>query len=308
MAGSASAATGHASSTKAPRIAYLSFAVANSYDAPMLAAAKKAAKKGGATIQVFDANNDPKKQLAQLQTATSSGQYDAIIVQPIFGTGLLTAVKAAIAKGIKVVALDQILGPKLSTNKSQVKGLSGSIVQVPTTIGSQLGKLTVRACTANKLNPCNVGYLYDIKASALDIAIRKAYVDVVKSHPEIKQVADGQSFFTPANGLKAFQTMLQSAPSMNLLVGSDQGIEGAVQVASKDMVLVGYGGSEAAKRGIASGRWFGSVWQVPATEGRLAAECAVSAVKTGKACKTPNLGLPVVTKANVSKYSGEWPG
>ena len=76
-------------SRKTIRIAYLSFAVANSYDAPMLAAAKAAAKAGGGTITVFDANNDPKKQFAQLQTAATSGQFDAIIVQPIFGTGLV---------------------------------------------------------------------------------------------------------------------------------------------------------------------------------------------------------------------------
>ena len=81
---------------KPVRIAYLSFAVANSYDAPMLAAAKAAAKKGGAKITVFDANNDPKAQFAQLQTAGHVHQYDAIIVQPIFGTGLISAVKQAI--------------------------------------------------------------------------------------------------------------------------------------------------------------------------------------------------------------------
>ena len=102
--------------------------------------------------------------------------------------------------------------------------------------------------------------------------------------------------------------MLQAHPDINLIVASDQGIEGAVQVVSKNVVLVGYGGSAAAQRGIASGRWFGSVWQVPATEGRLAAQCAVSAVKTGKPCKPVHLPLPIVTKANVSKFKGEWPG
>ena len=79
-------------------------------------------------------------------------------------------------------------------------------------------------------------------------------------------------------------------------------------VVGKKVVLVGYGGSAAAKAGILSGRWFGSVWQVPATEGRLAAQCAIKAVRTGKACPVPNLALPIVTKANASKFTGEWPG
>ena len=53
--------------------------------------------------------------------------------------------------------------------------------------------------------------------------------------------------------------------------------------------------------------------QLPASEGRLAVECAIKAVKTGKGCggvdpvdAMPNAG--VVTKANVAKFKGEWPG
>jgi ribose transport system substrate-binding protein len=74
---------------KPVRVAYLSFAVANSYDSPMLAAAKAVAKQQGAKVTVLDAANDTKKQLSELQTAVSSKQYDAIIVQPIFGPQLI---------------------------------------------------------------------------------------------------------------------------------------------------------------------------------------------------------------------------
>ena len=55
----------------------------------MLAAAKAAAKAQGATVTVFDAANDPKKQFSQFQTAVTSNQYDGIVVQPIFGTALI---------------------------------------------------------------------------------------------------------------------------------------------------------------------------------------------------------------------------
>src|SRR4029077_8154226 len=85
------------------RVAYLSFAVANSYDAPMLAAAKDVAKKQGAKVTVLDAANDPKKQLAEFQTVVTSKQYDAVIVQPIFGPQLIPTVNSAIKAGLKVV-------------------------------------------------------------------------------------------------------------------------------------------------------------------------------------------------------------
>ena len=80
-------------------IAYLSFAVANSYDAPMLAAAKAAAAAGNANLTVFDANLVPADQVKQLQDAVASGKYDAIITQPLYGAGMVEDVKKAIAAG-----------------------------------------------------------------------------------------------------------------------------------------------------------------------------------------------------------------
>ena len=53
-------------------------------------------------------------------------------------------------------------------------------------------------------------------------------------------------------------------------MGSDQGIQGAVQaIGKKKVALVGYGGAAAAMQGVAAGTWFGDVAQPPATEGRL---------------------------------------
>jgi ribose transport system substrate-binding protein len=302
-----------ANANKPVRIAYLSFAVANSYDAPMLAAAQTVAKDNNSTIKVFDAANDPKKQFAQLQTATSSGDYDAIIVQPIFGTGLITGVQDAIAAGKKVVNMDQILGKDLSTDQPQVDGLSGNVVFVPTQIGTKLGKLVTQACQEQSLDPCKIGFLYDIKASALDVAIKKSFDEAVAGSP-VKIVAQGESFFTPANGLKAAQNMLQAHSDLNLIVGSDQGIEGAVQaIGKKKVILVGYGGSAAGIQGVAAGKWYGDVAQLPASEGRLAALAAIKAVRTGAKTggQNPVAQLPaegVVTKDNADQFTGEWPG
>jgi ribose transport system substrate-binding protein len=310
---SSSSSTAAGNAAKKVRIAYLSFAVANSYDAPMLAAAQAVANDNNATIKVFDANNDPKKQFAQLQTASSSGDYDAIIVQPIFGTGLISGVQDAISAGKKVVNMDQILGKDLSTDKAQVDGLSGNVVFVPTTIGTKLGNLVTKACQEKNLNPCKVGYLYDIKASALDVAIKKSFDQAVGDGP-VKVVAQGESFFTPAKGLAAAQNMLQAHSDLNLIVGSDQGIEGAVQaIGKKPVILVGYGGSAAGIQGVAAGTWYGDVAQLPASEGRLATQAAIKAVRNGAkgAGTDPVAQLPaqgVVTKENADQFTGEWPG
>jgi len=311
------AAAATAAAGKPMNIAYLSFAVDNSYDAPMLAAAKTAAQILGAKITVFDANNNPQTQYDQLQTVINSGQYNGIITQPIYGTGLISLVQQAIAKGIKVVNMDQILGPKLDTDAPQVAGLSANVTFVPTEIGTKLGQQVVAACASKKLNPCKVGYLYDIKASSLDTAIYGAFTAAIKGSP-VRIAATGQSYFTPTTGEQQVQTMLQAQPGLNLIVGSDQGIEGAsvaLQTAhlTGKVLLVGYGASAAAVAGVKSGAWFSDVAQAPATEGKEAVQALVAAIQSGKVSGAidPVAGFPdggVVTKADASQFTPEWPG
>jgi ribose transport system substrate-binding protein len=314
---SAAASTSASAAPKAMNIAYLSFAVDNTYDAPMLAAAQAVASTDGAKLTVFDANNNPQTQFNQLQTAISSGQYNGIITQPIVSTGLVSLVQQAIAKGIKVVNMDQIMGPSLSTDAPQVTGLSANVTFVPTKIGTQLGQQVVAACASKNLNPCKIGYLYDIKASSLDEAIYGGFTTAIKGSP-VQVVTSGQSFFTPTTGETAVQQMLQAQPGLNLVVGSDQGIEGAtvaLQTAhlTGKVLLVGYGASSAAIAGVASGAWFSDVAQAPASEGRLAVAALVKALQSGtdSGAVDPVAGFPnggIVTKATASEFTGEWPG
>jgi ribose transport system substrate-binding protein len=306
------------SSTKPLNIAYLSFAVQNSYDAPMLAAATAIADENHANLKVFDANNSPQTQYTQLQNVISSGQYEGVILQPIVGTALVSLVSQAIAKRIKVVNMDQILGPNMSTDQPQVKGLSANVTFVPTRLGAQLGRQVVAACQAKNLNPCNVGYLWDIKASALDVAINGAFKKAIAADPDVTVTTEGQSFFSPATGLTAVQNMLRAEPSLNLIVGSDQGIEGGAQALTTahltgKVILVGYGASAAALAGVASGAWYSDVAQAPAREGQLAMQALIAAIETGKVSGAidPVAGLPnngILTKANAGQFTAEWPG
>jgi len=313
----ASAAAATSAAPKKANIAYLSFAVDNSYDAPMLAAAQAVASADGATLKVFDADNSPQTQYDQLQTVINSGQYNGIITQPIESTGLVSLVKEAIAKGIKVVNMDQILGSSLSTAAPQVAGLSANVTFVPTTIGTQLGQQVVAACASKNLSPCKVGYLYDIKASSLDTAIYGAFTAAIKGSP-VQVVTYGQSYFTPTIGLTAVETMLQATPGLDLIVGSDQGIEGAMTALSTTdkadhVLLVGYGASAAAVAGIQSGAVYSDVAQAPSAEGTDAVKALVAAIETGQVSGTidPVAGFPdsgVVNKADVSQFTPEWQG
>jgi ribose transport system substrate-binding protein len=313
------AAPSASAEAKTLEIAYLSFAVANSYDAPMLGAAQAAAAAGNAKLTVFDANLDPAAQTKQLQDATASGKFDAIITQPLYGAGLVADVTNAINAGIAVGNIDQILGADNTTAESQIPGLMANVAFVPSTLGRKIGELVVTACTEKQANPCNVGYIWSVKAAALDGTLKQAFDEATAGHPEIKVVAEGESFYTTALGLKASQDMLQAHPDLTVIVGADQAITGAVQAVGPDnkgkVALIGYGGGAIALQGIKTGERYGTVMQMPATEGRLGTEQLINAIRTGTPAPgmDPLESLPeggVVTSANVDTFLplAEWPG
>ena len=215
----------------------------------MLSAAKAVAKSQGATVTVFDAANDPKKQFAQLQTARDvRGSTTGSSCSRSSGRSSFPVVKQAITAGIKVVNMDQILGPNAGTARPQVAGLSGNVVFVQTRHREETGRLVVQACKAHNLNPCNVGYLYSVKVSSLDTAIRKGFDARDQGGHPIKVVAEGETFYQhasrPEGGADDAPGPVRHQPHRRCRPGCDRAR--SRRSAGKKVVLVGYGGGGSA--------------------------------------------------------------
>jgi ribose transport system substrate-binding protein len=314
----ATSSSSAAASGKTYNVAYMSYAVANDYDKGMLANAEAVAAKNNIKITVFDAANSSNTQYSQLQTVISSGKYQGIITQPIVGTALVPLVQQAIAAGIKVVNMDQILGSNLRTADPQVQGLSGNAVFNPYNGGVTDGKLTAQACESLKANPCDVGFLYDVKASNLDGAVHADFLVGLKADPNAKVTNTGQTNFTQAGGLSASQDMLTANPNLDVIWGSDQGAEGAASAVAQagkqgKVLIVGGGGGSIAIADVKSGVLFGELYNAPATEGKVAMQMMAKALTTGQssggvdvAATFPDNGA--ITKANVDQFTAQYTG
>ena len=298
-------------------MAYLSYGVANSYDAPMLAAAQAVAAADGVKVTVFDSQSSYTTQAAELQTVISSGQYQGIILQPVYGAALIPLVKKAIAKGIKVVNIDQILGTSYTTDQIQVKGLAGNVVFFPSKIGTQLATLTHQACQGK--NPCQIGLVHNYTGYEPDGAITKAFDAYIATKSKDKIVAQADGLYQAGVALTQVQDMLSAHSGINVIVGSDQDCEGAQQAltaANNTKVrLVCYGGSAYGVAQLQSkkGPWYADVLQMPETEGQDGMLMLVKALQTGKGqgTKNPVAGLPdngILTPSNSKSFVGQWPG
>jgi len=314
VASTAQAAAKH--KVKTYNVAYMSYGVANSYDAPMLAAAKAvAAADGHINVTVFDSQSTDTLQVSELQDVVNSGKYQGIITQPIYGPVLVPEVKIAIKKHIKVVNIDQILGTNYSSDQIEVHGLSGNVVFFPAKIGTQLAAETLLAC--GTASPCKIALVHNYIGDEPDAEITKTYDAGIAKDSTASIVASGDGLYTPSVALTFVANALVANPDLNVIVGSDQDCEGAqsalTSAKNTTVKLVCYGASATGIAAVKSGAWFADVAQLPATEGELGMIALVKAMKTGKGsgsqnpvAKLPNSGI--VTKSNASKFNGEWPG
>lgn len=311
-------ADGDAPAEETLQVAFISFAVANTYDEPMLAEIERVAAENNIEITVFDGNLDPNLQVTLIQDVIASGQYDGMITQPVFGPALVDVVQQAIDAGITVVNIDQILGDDFTTGETQLEGLAANVVFVPSDLGTKLGEQVVDACATQDLDPCNVAFLHDVKASAIGIALYDAFTAVTEGTP-VTIVAEGETFYNPAAAQTAVSDILTANPDIDLIATSDQGLQGAVQAiesagaALSDYLMVGYGGSVWSQQRVSEGVVYANVLQVPATEGRLGMEAMVDALRNGvnQGDVDPFADLPgggVITQENAGEFTGEWTG
>jgi ribose transport system substrate-binding protein len=323
------AAAGAASDTTVPadsaapetgppiEIAYLSASSANTWLQASLAEMEEVAADRNATITEFDAQFDPALQTTQLQDVVASGSYDGIVVAAINGPGIIPDIEEALAAGLQVVVLNQVVGDDLTTADPQVDGVAASVLAPPHRSGQRMGELTVQACA--EIDPCRVVYLYGIKGIPLDDALRAGFDEVIGEQDNIEVVAEGEGqYLGPEGGINAIQDILAAQPEFDVVVGADQSIQGVETVLSDEgllesVALIGLGGSEPAITGVVDGRWFGDVMGAPGDEGRLAMEAVVSAVRDGTMTggldpvdDYPDGGL--ITAENADSFEPQWNG
>ena len=297
-------------------IAYLSASSANTWLQASKAAMTEIGAANGVELVEFDAQFTPGEQAKQIQDVIASGDYDGIIIAGIDGAALIPDLEAAIAAGLPVVVLNQVIGEALDTAEPQFPGASASVMVPPKDSGKLLGELTLKACEG--VSPCNVVYFYGIKGTPIDTAVKLGWDEVTASNPDITVVAEAEGqYLGPDVALAAMQDVLQRTKDINVVTGPDQAMVG-VQLALEDaglsgIKIIGFGGSEVAIAAVKSGAWYGDLFGAPFTEGELAMDAMIAALTDGTATGgvNPLLDFPnggLVTADNVNDFTPQWAG
>ncbi|SHI22583.1 ABC transporter permease/substrate-binding protein [Streptomyces sp. 3214.6] len=283
------------SSTANPKVGLALSTLNNPFFVQIQSGAKAEAKKLGVDLTVTDAQNDASQQANQLQNFTSSG-YDSIIVNPVDSDAASNSVKAADKAKIPVIAVDR------GVNKATVDALVAS----DNVAGGELAAKTV----AEKLG--GAGKIVILQGQAGTSAAREraeGFAKGLKAYPGIQVVAQQPADFDRTKGLDVMSNLLQAHPDVQgVIAANDEMALGAIKAlgsrAGKSVQVVGFDGTPDGLKAVEQGTLYASVAQQPSQLGRIAVDNALKALQGKKVEQTVKVPVKVVTKENVTGFSG----
>lgn len=296
-------------------VAFFGFAAANGFAQATWSGVEEAAAEMCATARFFDPNFDSATQVAQIQDAITSGEYQAFVIQSNDGNSVVPVVEEAVEAGIVVVGEFTPIGTDYGSIEPQVEGMTSYVGTSIVANGEGLGELGLMACESLGVDPCEVAFLQGFLALPLDNARTEAAIGALEAGGATV-VASPEGGYTQASGLAAAQDVLIANPEVDVIIGSSQAILGAEQAVDDagltgQVALIGNGAPRQAVAAVKEGRWF-AIWaDVESSAGKEAASVAIRAARgeevPSSVDTTKLLPTPLGTKENLPEdFEGQW--
>ncbi|HTW99841.1 MAG TPA: sugar ABC transporter substrate-binding protein [Acidimicrobiales bacterium] len=286
-----------------------------------------AAKVAGQKVELteFNSNFDTSLEYSQVATLATTKTYQGVALAALDGTGIVPAVEQDIKAGIKVVNINNELGPNQTcAQQPQLPGQTGFVGDPPCARGPLMAKLIVDACGSEP--DCQVGYIAGDLALPIEQALIAGIKSYLKSYSHIHLVTvqnGGQYLAGPS--ITVTKNILTGHPDVTVIAaGGDQEIAGAAvavdQLGLKDKVkLIGYGASTIAVAALraCTKPWYGTVAMLPMNEGELAMGLLVKAidgapVHVGESAvavaEAQHHFNPLITCADAKSFTAQWQG
>ena len=189
-------------------------------NAPYFAAQEQAAvaegKKLGCTVTTADGQNQMTKQIGDVEDMVAKG-INLLIINPRDPEGLVPAVNAASAAGVKVIVMDSSLDPKAN----YVSLVQSSNTQNGMLVGEWLAKKM-----AGK--PLKIALISGDKGNVVGeqrrLGVISGLVEGQLDHQgstNFRIVAQGWGDWNNAGGLKAMEDILTAHPDVNVVIGEN---------------------------------------------------------------------------------------
>lgn len=272
------------------RLALVISTLNNPFFVTLKEGAEKKAEALGYELVVLDSQNDPAKELSNVEDVTVRGAK-VLLINPADSEAVGNAVNVANKKGIPVITLDR------GANKGEVV----SHIASDNVAGGQMAGDFIAEKLGDKAK------IIELEGLAGTSAARErgeGFAKAVKAHHFValaKQPAD----FDRTKGLNVMENLLTAQPEVQAVFAQNDemalGALRAVQAAGKKILIVGFDGTDDGVQAIKAGLMAATVAQQPALIGEMGIEAADKVIKGETVEKQVAVPLKLITKDNAEK-------
>ena len=247
--------------------------------------AEAKAKELGYQMVVLDSQNDPAKELANVEDLTVR-KVSAILVNPTDSAAVGNAIMLANKAGIPVLTLDR--GANVGEVKAHIASdnIAGGKM-AGDFIASKLGK------------NIDVIQLEGIAGTSAARDRGEGFAQAVKANG-FKVLASQPADFDRTKGLNVMENLLAAHPDVKAVFAQNDemalGALRATQAAGKQVLIVGFDGTDDGKAAVKSGKLGATVAQQPALIGAIGMETADKVLKGEAVEKYIPVPLQVVSQ------------
>jgi ribose transport system substrate-binding protein len=257
----------------------------NPFFVTMKEGAEAKAKELGYELVVLDSQNDPAKELSNVEDLTVR-KVNAILINPTDSEAVGNAIRLANKANIPVLTLDRGAAQgevKAHIASDNVAGgkLAGDFITEKLGAGTKVIQLEGIAGTSAARD----------RGEGFALAVAANKLQVLASQP-----AD----FDRTKGLNVMENLLAAHPTVQAVFAQNDemalGAIRAVQAAGKEVMIVGFDGTDDGKAAVAKGKLAATVAQQPALIGAIGVETADKVLKGQPVEKSIPVPLQIVSK------------
>ncbi len=226
--------------------------------------AKSKAEELGYELIVLDSQNDPSKEIANVEDLVTRG-VSAILINPTDSDAVVNSVKAANAANIPVVTLD-----RASNGGDVVCHIASDNVAG----GKMAGEFIVEKFAEG-------AKLVELEGIAGTSAARdrgQGFNEAIEGKEGFEVVAHQVADFDRTKGLEVMENILQAQPEIDAVFAHNDemalGALQAVEASGRDIMVVGFDATEDAVNSVKEGKLAATVAQQPDMIGALGVETA----------------------------------
>ncbi|MEE6032474.1 ribose ABC transporter substrate-binding protein RbsB [Avibacterium paragallinarum] len=230
--------------------------------------AEKEADKLGYNLVVLDSQNDPAKELANVEDITVRGAK-VLLINPTDSTAVASAVRMANQKNIPVITLDR-------------GAAQGKVVSHIASDNVAGGKMAGDFIAEKLGDNAKVIQLEGIAGTSAARERGEGFKQAVEAH-KFDVLASQPADFDRTKGLNVMENLLTAQPNVQAVFAQNDemalGAIRAVQAANKSVLIVGFDGTDDGVKAVKSGKLAATIAQQPELIGALGVQTADKVIK-----------------------------